>query len=226
MYNVGLYSYTSSAATVNTTTTLLQSTHKMAPKPKTTAPSPSYPMSQFATGGSSSYTNAVPEEADEAQNPRDASLSDPNTYPHPQQEAPPEYAPPNRHPPGHAPPVGGYGSDQHLVADHPAAPPPAYTKYTTAAQARWARSSRIAKLMCIGVLILIVIAIIAVSAGVTLSRNGNGPNGDNGDGGFGNGNGGGPGGANCGNNSDSGQSCTTNSDCSSGLCGGFAEVCC
>jgi hypothetical protein len=200
----------------------------MAPKPKTTAHdasnSPSYPMGQFSAGGSS-YTNTVPEEADEAQI-RDANLSDPNTYSHPQQEAPPEYAPPNRHPPGHAPPRGGYGSQQHLVQDHPAAPPPAYTKYTTAAQARWARSSRIAKFLCIFILIAIVVVIIGVSAGVTLSRDGNGPNNNDNNGDFGPGNGNGPDGANCGNNSDSGQSCSVDSDCSSGLCGGFAGVCC
>lgn len=176
------------------------------------SPSQSYPMGPFLNGGTS-YTNTVPEEADETQHTehnRDANLSDPNTYP-PPQEAPPVYAPPNRHPPGQAPPVGSYGSQQHLVDAPPAHPPPAYSKYTTAAQARWARSSRIAKMLCIGFLIAIVIIIIAVSAGISLSRGSGGPGS-----GFGGDNGPGSGGPNCA--SDLGNSCNTNSDCLSQNC--------
>jgi hypothetical protein len=196
----------------------------MSPKPKgpsahDTSTSPSYPMGPFSTGGSS-YTNTVPEEADETQQQhRTADLSDSNTYP-PPQEAPPMYAPPNRHPPGHAPAAGtGYGSQQHLVQDAPAHPPPAYSKYTTAAQARWARSSRIAKLLCIGFLIAIMVIIIVVAAAVTLTRGGRGPAGDGSSNpGFGGGpgsGGSGPGGGSC---SDFGASCNFGSDCTSGIC--------
>jgi hypothetical protein len=196
----------------------------MSPKPKLpsahdTSTSPSYPMGPFSTGGSS-YTNTVPEEADETQQQhRTADLSDSNTYP-PPQEAPPMYAPPNRHPPGHAPASGSYGSQQHLVQDAPAHPPPAYTKYTTAAQARWARSSRIAKLLCIGFLIAVVVIIIVVAAAVSLTRGGGGGPGSGSSnpgfgGGPGSGGGSGPGG-NCA--SDAGNLCTSGSQCSTGVC--------
>lgn len=194
----------------------------MAPRPKSSTAhdasnSPSYPMGPFSTGGSS-YTNTVPEEADEAQNTqhdRDADLSDPNTYP-PPNEAPPVYAPPNRHPPGHAPPPGGYGSQQHLLDSAPAHPPPAYSKYTTAAQARWARSSRIAKFLCVSLLVAMIIIIVAVAAGVTLTRGGGSPN-DGNNGNFGNGNG--PGGGFPGNcSSDLGARCTSSNDCQSQIC--------
>jgi hypothetical protein len=80
-------------------------------------------------------------------------------------------------------------------------------------------------MLCIGFFIAVIVIIVAVSAGVTLTRgNGNGP-------GSGNGNfNGGDGGFNCGNFADSGNICTTDSDCSSGRCGGpngvNSGVCC
>ena len=192
----------------------------MAPKP-TTNDGPSYPMAQFSTGGSS-YTNAVPEEESDSHlnATQDAELSDPNTYPHPPQEAPPVYSPPNRHSPGHTPLRGGYGSQQPLVEDEPSHPPPVYSKYTTAAQKRWARSSRIARWVCVGIIIGIIVLIVAVGAGVGLTRN-NGSSPNNGSGGFGPGSGNGPGGqggsgGSCA--SDAGNICTRNSDCSSGFC--------
>ena len=197
---------------------------KGGPSAHETSTSPSYPMGPFSTGGSS-YTNTVPEEADESQQQHrggggiaGADLSDSNTYP-PPQEAPPMYAPPNRHPPGHGPAgVGSYGSQQHLVQDAPAHPPPAYSKYTTAAQARWARSSRIAKLLCILFLIAIVVIIVVVAAAVSLTRGGSGgPNNNGSNPGFGGGPGsGGPGsGSDC---ADFGNKCSGDADCSSGFC--------
>lgn len=190
----------------------------MAPKPKSpssahdTSTSPSYPMGPFSTGDSS-YTNTVPEDLDETHhhsNPDEEHAA----RELPPNDAPPMYAPPQRHP---------YGSQQHLVQDAPAHPPPAYSKYTTAAQARWARSSRIAKMLCIGLLIAIVVIIVAVAAGVSLTKgDNNGPGPGNG---IGNGNGNGPFNGDCNNNSDSGDTCTSDSSCSSGRCL-IQGVCC